>query len=111
MSVPAVSLPSPIDETTSYNIPRPSPRPSAITTTATDEGMMSIPAGETPESTGDMTNTAQSSSSTPSSTKSAAPEASTAAASFLLKHDGTQYRFALGVSAVSVLFGAAYTLF
>jgi hypothetical protein len=98
-------------------IPRPSPRPSVITdplltssATTTDEGMMSIPAGETPESTGDMTTTAHSSSSTSSSTTSPPPEASTAAASLPFKHDGTQYLLALGVSGVSALFGAAYAL-
>lgn len=107
MTLPVVSIPPPVEGTSSYMIPRPSPRPSVVTS----EGMMSIPAGETPESTGDMaTTTAQSTSGSSSATSSAPAQASTAAASLPLKHDGTQYLVALGVSGVSVLLGAAFAL-
>jgi hypothetical protein len=88
-SVPPVSMPVPISDVS---------------------GSMSIPQGETPESTGAPSTTSGSGSASVSASRSAPAEQTTAAAPPSLKGDSTSFLFALGISGVSVLLGAAWTL-
>lgn len=114
VSVPPVSLPVPSDvtfEDVTMTLPVESlpsvgsePAPTASIT-----GSMSIPQGETPESTGASATSSRSGSA--SASRSAPAEQTTAAAPPSLKGDSTSFMLALGVSGLSVLFGAAWALF
>ncbi|KAJ4985941.1 hypothetical protein SVAN01_08523 [Stagonosporopsis vannaccii] len=122
-SVPPVSLPSPSDvsfEDVTMTLPVESlpsvgsePAPTATITnpnSQTTDPAMSIPQGETPESTGAIETSSGSSNASSSASGSAPAEQTTAAAPPSLKGDSTQFMLALGLSGVSILFGAAWTL-
>ncbi|KAJ8115802.1 hypothetical protein OPT61_g2619 [Boeremia exigua] len=112
MTLPVESLPSVGSEPTSpasltgtiYTNPL---RPSISQTT---DPIMSIPQGETPESTGAPATSPSSGSASASASRSAPAEQTTAAAPPSLKGDSTPFLFALGVSGVSIMFGAVWTL-
>ena len=76
----------------------------------TTDPLMSIPQGETPESTGIIATSSASTNVTASPSRSAPAEQTTAAAPPSLKGDSTPFLLALGISGASVLFGAAWTL-
>ncbi|KAF1926744.1 uncharacterized protein M421DRAFT_422342 [Didymella exigua CBS 183.55] len=107
-SVPPVSMPVPISDDVTMTLPVESLPP--VGSDASVSGSMSIPQGETPESTGVLPTSSGSGSASASASRSAPAEQTTAAAPPSLKGDSTSFIFALGVSGVSVLFGAAWTL-
>ncbi|KAF2633420.1 hypothetical protein BU25DRAFT_444174 [Macroventuria anomochaeta] len=112
MTLPIESLPPAGSNPT----PTPSVTGSILTHTLlppipqTTDPLMSIPQGETPESTGTLASSSASGSASASASRSAPAEQSTAAAPPSLKGDNTSFMLALGISGVSVLFGAAWTL-
>ncbi|KAF3000865.1 hypothetical protein E8E13_007496 [Curvularia kusanoi] len=76
----------------------------------TTDPLMSIPQGETPESTGPVATSSHSGSTSASASRSAPAQQTTAAAPPSLHGDGTPFMFALGLSGVSMLFGAVWAL-
>ncbi|KAJ4402503.1 hypothetical protein N0V91_007217 [Didymella pomorum] len=114
-SIPPVSMPVPI-ETSLPTVHMPIPITSSIPPVSMPvpisdvSGSMSIPQGETPESTGAPSTTAGSGSASASASRSAPAEQTTAAAPPSLKGDSTPFLFALGISGVSILLGAVWTL-
>ncbi|KAF9701314.1 hypothetical protein EKO04_000291 [Ascochyta lentis] len=129
MSVPPVSLPVPIsvsDGDVTMTLPveslppvgsEPTPSVTSVVTpplpstiSQTTDPLMSIPQGETPESTGVISTSSASGNATASASRSAPAEQTTAAAPPSLKGDTTSFMLALGISGVSIFFGAAWTL-
>ncbi|KAF3034795.1 hypothetical protein E8E12_004201 [Didymella heteroderae] len=114
-SIPPVSMPVPV-ETSIPTVHMPIPittsvPPVSMPVPISDvSGSMSIPQGETPESTGVPSTTSGSGNASASASRSAPAEQTTAAAPPSLKGDSTPFMFALGISGISVLFGAAWTL-
>lgn len=71
---------------------------------------MSIPQGETPITTGTSASSSATGNASASATRSAPAEQTTAAAPPSFKVDKTPFALALGISGLSVLLGAAWTL-
>ena len=109
MTLPVESLPTVGSEPT-LSITSILTHPLLPPVSQTTDPIMSIPQGETPESTGVPTTSSAVGSVTASPSRSAPAEQTTAAAPPSLKGDSTSFLLALGVSSVSVLFGTAWNL-
>lgn len=109
MSLPVESLP-PIGSEPTPSVTGILTHPLLPPISQTTDPLMSIPQGETPESTGVPVSPSTSGSGLASASGSGPAEQTTAAAPPSLKGDNTPFMLALGISGVSILFGAAWTL-
>ncbi|UPX18386.1 uncharacterized protein EKO05_0008688 [Ascochyta rabiei] len=109
LTLPVESLP-PVGSEPTPSITGILTNPHLPTISQTTDPLMSIPQGETPESTGAPATSSASGNATASASRSAPAEQSTAAAPPSLKGENTPFMLALGISGVSIFFGAAWTL-